>query len=248
MTAPLFAAQLTWPEVKALSAQDAIALLPVGSTEAHGPHLPLNVDVVIAEEVCRRVSARLARQGRPSLIFPALTYSLTEFAADFAGTVGLSADVARRCAVEVLAGIARHGFRRIGVINHHVEPAHFQVVHQAVKEAAEATGATILAPDHRRRPVGPQLGDEFMHGGSHAGLYETSLVLAAAPELVREDARAALPELKVDLPGRIKAGAKTFHACGGPDAYFGAPAQATRAEGERLYGVLVEATVAALLA
>ena len=79
------ASQLAWPKVKALAAGGAAALLPVGSTEAHGPHLPLSVDVVIAEEVCRRVAARLTAKGRASVTFPAVAYTLTDFAAAFSG-------------------------------------------------------------------------------------------------------------------------------------------------------------------
>ena len=235
----------SWPKVKALAEAGAVALLPVGSTEAHGPHLPLNVDVVIALEVCRRVAARLTHDV---VVFPAVTYSLTDFAAPFSGTVSLPADTARAMLVGVLAGIARGGFSTIAVVNHHLEPAHFRVVHEAAKAAAASTGRRVLVPDHRRAPTGPLLGDEFMRGGSHAGRYETSLMLAAAPHLVDQAAMRALPPLNVDLPGVIKAGAKDFLEAGGRDAYFGAPAEASVDEGERLFGILVDATTAALTA
>jgi creatinine amidohydrolase len=215
----------------------------VGSTEAHGPHLPLNVDVVIALEVCRRVAEGL---GRDVVVFPAVSYSLTDFAAPFSGTVSLPADTARAMLTGVRPGIAHGGFTTLAVINHHLEPAHFRVVHEAAKAAAAATSARVVVPDHRRPSTGPKLGDEFMHGGSHAGRYETSLMLAAAPHLVDQVAMRALPTLNVDLPGAIKAGAKDFLQAGGPDAYFGAPAEASVEEGERLFAILVEATTAAL--
>src|SRR6476659_6429433 len=118
----LYARELSWPAVERLAEANAIALLPVGSTEAHGPHLPLSVDVVIAEEVCRRLAKRL--EPRDVVIFPAVAYGLTDFAAAFAGTVSLTADTTRGLLAGVLEGIAKHGFQRIGVINHHLEPAH----------------------------------------------------------------------------------------------------------------------------
>ncbi|MFZ5470284.1 MAG: creatininase family protein [Myxococcota bacterium] len=244
----VFARDLPWTKVKELAEANAVALLPVGSTEAHGPHLPLTVDVLIAVEVCRRVAQRLSARGEAALIFPALNYGVTDFAATFAGTVSIPADVTQAYLTAVLQGIASHGFRRIGVINHHLEPEQFKVVHAAAKAAASATGAGIAVPDHRKKPIGPKLGAEFTHGGSHAGRYETSLILAAAPHLVDEATRTALPELAVDLPARIKAGAKTFHEVGGELAYLGAPAQATREEGERLFELLAEASEAAVLA
>ncbi len=242
-----FAGDLPWTEVRRYAERRAVALLPVGSTEAHGPHLPLRVDVVIAEEVCRRVSMRLVRRGQLGLIFPAVPYGLTEFAAEFAGTISIPAEAARAFLTEVIAGIASHGFRRIAVINHHLEPAHFHLVHEAARTAANRTGAAVAVPDHRKPPIASFLGDEFTRGGSHAGTYETSLMLAAAPQLVNEPARKSLPSLPVDLPAAIKGGARTFRDCGGLQAYFGAPASATRKEGERLLEVLAEASERAVL-
>ena len=238
------AARLPWTRVAELARGGAVALVPVGSTEAHGPHLPLDVDVLIARGVCARAAARLG-PGR-ALVFPAVAYGLTDFAAGFAGTVGVTADACRAYLADVLAGVARHGFAAVLAVNHHLEPAHFRLVHEAAGAAAERSGARVLAPGHRRAPRGPRLGDGFMTGGSHAGTYETSLVLALAPDAVDVAAARALPALQVDLPARIKAGARTFQEAGGPDAYFGAPGAASAAEGERLLGHLVDAVLAAL--
>ncbi len=238
------ARHLSWPRTRALAEAGAIALLPVGSTEAHGPHLPLSVDVLIAEEVCRRVALRLSRDV---VVFPPVAYALTDFAAPFAGTVTLNADVARQMLTGILSGIVGGGFQTVAVVNHHLEPAHFRVVHDAGKAVQAAHPARrIIVADHRRAPTGPKLGHEFMHGGSHAGRYETSLMLACAPALVDEAARLALPSLEIDLPGAIKQGATNFLECGGPDAYFGAPADATAEEGERLFDLLAEATASAI--
>lgn len=236
------ARQLSWPRARELAQSGSVALLPVGSTEAHGPHLPLSVDVVIAEEVCRRVAARLTRD---CVMFPSVAYALTDFAAPFAGTVTLNAEVARQMLEGILRGISSAGFGTIAVVNHHLEPAHFRVVHEAAK-AVQGGASKVLVPDHRRAPTGPLLGHEFMHGGSHAGRYETSLMLAAAPQLVNVQAMKALPTLEIDLPGVIKGGAKNFLECGGPDAYFGAPADATAEEGERLFTIITDATVASI--
>jgi creatinine amidohydrolase len=243
-----WAAKLPWPKVKALAERGAVALLPVGATEAHGPHLPLSVDVVISEAVCARAAERLEARGEQTVVFPAVAYSLADFAAAFPGTVSVPAASAQAYLTEVLCGIAASGFLRIGVVNHHLEPAHFKLVHEAARAATTRTQAGIVVPDHRKRPFSEKLGAEFTHGGSHAGRYETSLMLAAAPDLVDEGARRGLPELAVDLPAKIKAGAKNFAECGGPDAYFGNPAAATPEEGERLLDLLAEATVSAVLA
>ncbi len=230
---------LPFPRVAALARGGAVALLPVGSTEAHGPHLPLSVDVKIAQAVCERVARKLNEATSDVVVFPPLAYALTEFARPFAGTVSLSRATALAMTTEVLGGIAEHGFSRIGVINHHLEPEHFRVMKEAGRAAARPS-CRVVVVDHRKAPTGPSLGHEFMHGGSHAGTYETALMLAVAPSLVDERQRLALKPNPVDLPARIKAGATNFHECGGPEAYFGDPANATVAEGERLLALLVQ--------
>lgn len=237
------AAHLPWPRLKTLADANTWALLPVGSTEAHGPHLPLNVDVVIAQEVCRRVGTKVE-----AVEFPAVAYSLTDFAAPFSGTVSIEGTLARQHLAAVLKGIGQSGFKRICVVNHHLEPAHFKVVHAAAAEAQTGAAFRVVVPDHRRKPTGPLLGEEFMHGGSHAGTYETSLMLAAAPELVNEEIRRGLPSLSVDLPQAIKNGATNFLEAGGPNAYFGAPALASAEEGRRLFEIITSATLEAMQA
>jgi creatinine amidohydrolase len=99
--------------------------------------------------------------------------------------------------------------------------------------------------DQRRAPVVNQLGAEFAQGGGHAGGYETSLVLAARPDLVRDDQRRGLPPNPKDLAAELARGATRAREIGGERAYFGFPAAATPAEGERLLDVLATMIVAA---
>ncbi|MFN7130890.1 MAG: creatininase family protein, partial [Myxococcales bacterium] len=126
------AAELPFPEVAAFARAGAVALLPVGSTEAHGPHLPLDTDVLIAEGVCDRLVPELAARGVRSLVFPPLTYGVTEFARPFAGTVSLGAEALKAYATGVVRGILEHGFDKVVLVNHHLEPAHFTALHEAV--------------------------------------------------------------------------------------------------------------------
>jgi creatinine amidohydrolase len=81
----------------------------------------------------------------------------------------------------------------------------------------------------------------------HAGAYETSLMLTATPERVRAAMLRELPPVRVDLPSRLRAGAKTFAEAGGTNGYFGDPASATAAEGERLFAVLAKMILTAVL-
>ena len=83
----------TYPHAQEQLKAGAIGLWPIGSTEAHGPHLPLDTDVVISHETCRRAQAPLAELGIGSLILPPLSYTLTDCAAPFAGTLSLPKEV-----------------------------------------------------------------------------------------------------------------------------------------------------------
>jgi creatinine amidohydrolase len=233
------AEELSFVKIAALAKSNAMAILPIGATEAHGPHLPLNVDVIISQEVARRVATRV---DFDLVMFPPMAYSLADFAEPFSGTISLQSSVAHAWLVNVLTGIQNAGFHKIGIINHHLEPAHFRLVHKAAIEAKEKTGAAIIVADHRKPPTGPLLGVEFMQGGSHAGQYETSLMLAAAPNLVDETERLKLPQVEVNLVAVIQSGAKNFIECGGPHAYFGSPRAASAQEGHALFEIIADFT------
>lgn len=230
------AAHSSWEDLRDLARQGAVALVPVGSTEAHGPHLPLDTDVVIAQEVAARAQTLLEEAGRPAVIFPALAYGVTDFAQGFAGTVSISASTLEALVVDVARSLHGQGFTPIVFVNHHLEPAHFEALHRAAEAAAPAR---VLVPDHRKKPWALELGEEFCRGGSHAGQYETSLVLAADASRVFDDRR-QLPVLDVNLGKKIREGARSFLELGAERAYLGDPASATVEEGNRLFRVLAQ--------
>jgi len=104
----------------------------------------------------------------------------------------------------------------------------------------------VIHPDLTARHWASRLTDEFKSGACHAGRYETSVVMAAAPELVREDERRGLVENPASLSVAIRQGAATFEEAGVGEAYCGDPAAATREEGESTIAVLGEIVVEAV--
>ncbi len=242
-------AALTTDEVAALlSRGDGIALLPVGSTEAHGPHLPLATDVMIAQGVATRAAHSLGRSGRVALVLPPIAYAVTEFVGDFRGTISVRAAVAGELVADVCRGAIRSGFSRVVLVNGHLEPEHGKMLKDVATRLRETEALDVHFPDQRRPPTVALLGTEFGQGGGHAGGYETALVMAIRPDLVREDVRRALEDKPIDLAARLKAGARTAREIGGDRAYFGFPASASLAEGERLLGVLAAMVAEAALA
>jgi creatinine amidohydrolase len=91
--------------------------------------------------------------------------------------------------------------------------------------------------------VARTLSAEFKSGACHAGRYETSLVLAARPELVEDDKRSGLGAVPISLSDGIRAGKSTFREMGMNDAYAGAPAEATAAEGDEQLELLATMVV-----
>jgi creatinine amidohydrolase len=225
-------ADLTTESLRALLATHAVvALVPVGSVEPHGPHLPLGTDTVISEAAILRATILLESQPeRPiaALLAPPIPYGVTCFAEGFAGAISVPAEALTAFARAVVAGYLATGFTHVCLVNNHLEPAHDAAVRAAVT-GFPAGRASIACPLSRR--WGRTLSAEFKSGACHAGRYETSLVLAAAPATVDLAAAAALPDLEVSLSDGIKAGKHSFLAMGLDHAYTGAPARATAAEG-----------------
>jgi creatinine amidohydrolase len=241
---------MTWTEVAELTRRTAVALVPTGSTEAHGPHLPLQTDVLIAEGAARRAVALLEAEGVLCAIAPAFCYGVTNMAMPFAGTVTIAAGTLTQLTLAVCRSLAAHGFTRIVFSNHHLEPAHVAAMLEGARLATEAGLARVAIPDVREERWAATLTEEFRAGARHGGAYETSLVLAERPDLVREDRLRGLAPIWVDLPARIRAGARTFREAGSEWAYFGDPARATREDGEQIFAALARmlaATVKELL-
>ena len=211
-------------------ARPTVVLLPVGSVEPHGPHLPLGTDTLISQAAASRASALLDERGVRALIAPPVAYGVTEYARGFAGAVSVPPAVLTAYLGAVVGGLL-HDERVLHVclVSNHLEPAHDAAVRAAVDGNARASVASPLARRWART-----LSDEFKRGECHAGRYETSIVLAHAPELVDAGRAAGLPEVPVSLSDNIKRGVDTFAAMGMRDAYSGAPAAASSDEGRDL--------------
>src|SRR5262245_20742952 len=115
--------ELTWLEAKAVLEKGAIALWPIGATEAHGPHLPLDTDVSIAFESCRRAAPVIAtRLGFEPLMLHPLAFSVAEFASPFAGTISIPKATAIAYVRDVLTAASSLGFKAICAVNAYLEP------------------------------------------------------------------------------------------------------------------------------
>lgn len=232
---------LAWPELARLAAAgELVVLLPVGSTEPHGPHMGLGADTAISLGACRRAAERLEAAGLAPRIAAPVAYGVTECAAAFAGAVSVPAEVLSAYLGAVVDGLLATGAAHLCLVNNHLEPAHDRAVRSAL-DGRDPRRVSVACPLTRR--WARTLSAEFKSGACHAGQYETSIVMACAPELVREEVRAGLAPVDVSLSDKLRAGVSDFRDMGLSEAYAGAPAAASAAEGEELLDRLADMIV-----
>ena len=194
--------------------QRALVILPLGAIEQHGPHLPLLVDWLGAEELARHVAPHLQRAGYrwscardPVWREPARP--------TWPGTVSLSRATLRRVIVEVIGSLARHGFRRFVLANYQADPAHVRAMAEAKRALTRGdrrlrvlfagfspearSRAAMLDPRVLRLSRSPNPTAEW-----HAGEMETALVLARRPDLVRRAVARRLPPVWVDFRAALR--------------------------------------------
>lgn len=228
--------EMSWTEVELALKERPVALLPVGNTEAHGPHLPVTTDTVIAVEMARRTALKLKGRGLSALIAPPVTFCVSELAADFPGTLGLPPETAVALVRDVCLALGRK-FRAVALVCVNQEAANLEVLKKASEEAKKAGGGACFT-DLAKKRWSAKLGEAFS-AGDHGGSFETSLMMACARAQVREKERISLPPMD-GLAAPLKAGKKTFAEAGGEDAYFGDPTAASAEDGELMFEALAD--------
>lgn len=238
-------AKRTSPEAAELFGPRTVALVPIGSLEPHGPHLPLDTDVTIAVAQARRAEQRLEEAGLTVVVLPPLPYGLTNYSDGFAGRVTLKPTTLWSLVEDVVSSLEQQEVRQVVLVNGHLEPEHVSILRNFVQDHPERgpQKAQVVLADVTRRRFAGTLGDEFQSGDCHAGRYESSLVLAADPGAVREDRLRSLQPVRVGLLEAMARGVRTFREAGASEGYCGDPAAASAAEGEELCERLADVVV-----
>lgn len=242
---------LTWPEVKEAIEAERVAVLPVGSTEQHGYHLPQDVDTRLATAVAHAAAARNPEQV---VVLPSIPYGYTHHVMDFPGTINVEPTTFVRLLLDVTRSLAYHGFKRIVIINGHgsnhplVEQAGRQTILQTDALCMTLSWWNLIAADWNR-----DIRTSVNPGGSaHAGELETSMYMHLNPDGVRRDRIVGdLPEYMrlpggdrwqyVDLtggtgPATIVEWTSTYTESGA----FGRPQEGTPEKGARVFELAAE--------
>ncbi|MFD1600372.1 creatininase family protein [Halobellus rarus] len=184
-------AELTWPEVEG-ALEDGIdtVILPLGATEQHGPHLPLETDTRIATAIAKRVAHRLG----DALVSPAVPVGPSEEHTGFPGTVSISPDTLTSLLRDHVSSFEAQGFERVVIL-----PGHggcFPVIDAAYPELTRTTEIDVVAVTGLQRFMNllqeglAAAGIDVDEPVVHAGASETAMLLAIEPSLVVDD----LPE------------------------------------------------------
>ena len=219
-------AHLTMPEFEAALAKTTTVIIPFGSVEEHGPHLPLGTDTSHALEVATR-----AAQLYPVLVAPPVYYGLCRSTSEHPGTLSISGNTLKALALDISRELYRQGCRQIILLTGHAGGTHVAALieagEQLLRELPEIRVAVVnvlelLTEALKQTPELVQT-----KGDSHAGEVETAIMLAAHPDLVKGTAPAEWPAFPKFILARRK---RRFW----PGGVWGDPGAGTREKGEKI--------------
>jgi creatinine amidohydrolase/Fe(II)-dependent formamide hydrolase-like protein len=195
---------LTWPEVRQeIEAGRDTIVVAFGAVEQHGHHLPLGTDSIFGDELSRRLAERLDAFRAPTVRIGCSRHHLA-----FPGTMSIEEETFHAVVGDLVRGWARHGFRRIVLLPTH--GGNFAPLDGALAKLGALDGVRVVGISDLALLVqatlglGAELGVPASEGGLHGGEWETSMMLALRPELVKMDR--ALP----GYTGDVEAGLATF--------------------------------------
>jgi creatinine amidohydrolase len=179
---------LTWPEVNEAAKQEKVILLPIGSTEQHGPHLPIDADNLFANSLCLEAGRRAPEKV---LVAPIISYGYNIHALDYPGTVHVGYEALLGFCLSVCKSFAYHGFKRIVIVNGHGgnSPVLELVARKAILETDALTTSFMWVNLLRVDPnfIASFRESVFPGGTGHAGEVETAMYLHLAREKVQMD-------------------------------------------------------------
>ena len=225
---------LTAPALRQLAANGATVIVPVGSMEQHGPHLPVQVDALLATEVSRRAAQRIV-ESQPVVVAPTVWAGLAEHHMALGGTFTLDFDTFRAVLRCLCSCIDRHGFPRIMLVNGHGGNVSALGVIAAELEQ-QLTAQVGSATYWHLKEVIETFPAILSHQKNvrHAGEAETSMLLALHPELVDTQAMTAIAGGEADIVAADGSYRYRSFADLTQMGVIGYPAAASAAKGEQL--------------
>jgi creatinine amidohydrolase len=231
-------AELTQPEIAAQLQRNPFVILPTGSVEQHGPHLPAGTDTLAATIIAHAVAERM-----DGLVLPATPFGVTPMHMPFEATITLTPDTYMRVVTETCASTAKHGAKSLLIVNwHEGNIPSLAIAAEALHREHGLSVLTVQACYVAAELYGPQCG-----GLTHGGEIEALAVLAARPDLVHLDRIDYSSDHqhghKMDRLRRTRAyqPVLTDIRSIAPTGWFGSPQHATAEKGARMLADIAEA-------
>jgi creatinine amidohydrolase len=216
----------TWKEIEKLAIDKKIIVIPVGSSEQHGPHLPISTDSIIAHEITKKVCEDL------KLPFtPLIPISCSAEHRDFPGTIYLSYETFKRILEEFCKSLTFHGFKKIVIFNAH--GGNISILKKVLPRLEKEITAKIYlinSFDLYKKKNEIQI---------HADEFETSLILYLKPELVKKE------KIKDEYPKIFKKQLKKFEESKvswrryTKSGVIGIPTKASREKGRKIFEEMI---------
>ncbi|MFP9193061.1 creatininase family protein [Natronosalvus vescus] len=227
----MYLADHTWPELESYFDEKSVAIVPIGSTEQHGLHLPEGTDHVIAEGLAREAASRAGY-----LCTPTITIGVSSHHRQFPGTMWVDASAFRTYVESFSRNLTAHGIDRIVYVNAHGgNVPHLREVGRRLYEDEIAYAIEWMWDES----IPALVTELFEQNGPHAGPKETSMVWYLTENVREGELEAARETGCVDLADvqTHQNGARTYYdAIGNSETgSFGDPTDASKAKGERLF-------------
>lgn len=242
--APRFC-ELRHPQVREAADAGGLLALPIGQTEEHGPHLPINTDTLIVERVCAAAIDRLAG-APPAWLLDPICYGYSQkVLKKWPGTIVLPQRVVIDTLVSLVVSLVDSGFRKIALVSFHGN--HDGIVRVAARQVADERGVgpgvcfpyALGADALRAHSVGGP------SASCHAGEFETSLMLHLAPHLVDTNAFESTDRLTFESPwSSSQAFVSTWTRQKSRTGTYGDPTTASAELGRLCFEKMVEETAA----
>lgn len=217
------------PEFEAGLAETRIVLIPFGSVEEHGPHLPLSTDTFEAYQVCIK-----AAKQRPLFVAPPIHYGNCRSSSSHPGTISISTATLKSLFIDIVKSLRGHGLRTFIAISGHAGGAHGMALQEAGEELIaryDDISVAVVTEFLLARDRGKHLIETA--GDCHAGEIETSRIMHSHPHLVKGTAPAEYPSFP---PGILVRDKRRYW----PGGVWGDPGKASAEKGARIEEAVVE--------
>lgn len=221
--------EMTMTEFKKAVRKSSVLIMPFGTVEAHGTHLPLNTDTLVIREAVRKVAER----NMNVFMAPPVQYGVCTSTGSHPGTLGISASTLRALAFDMARSGYGQGFRNIMLVSGHGGSIHVSALKEVAEELVGKLDGLRMAAFSIYELIGKESAEiAETRNDSHAGEIETSLVLHLAARLVKGRSKEEYPDFPRPLV--VKDKLKYW-----PGAVWGNPGKATAEKGEAVFNAMV---------